>query len=126
MKSATTPRTKTAQTTKAKAVKTSVAPKTSTVSKPAKALAAPQEVAPAKPHKLQKEKLVRDSFTMPETEFAQIAAIKKRAMAFQREVKKSEVLRAGLRSLQGLSEPQLKSLLEALPVIKTGRPKKGR
>ena len=74
--------------------------------------------------KARKEKLVRDSFTMPEGEFKLIAAVKQRAMSFQREVKKSEVLRAGLMALQGLSEAQLRALLENLPVLKTGRPKK--
>lgn len=79
---------------------------------------------PPKPMKPRKEKLVRDSFTMPEGEFKLIAAIKQRAMSFQREVKKSEVLRAGLMALQELSESQLRALLESLPVLKTGRPKK--
>ena len=71
-----------------------------------------------------KEKLVRDSFSMPESDFKLISAVKKRALAFERVTKKSEVLRAGLKALQGLSETQLKALLETLPVIKTGRPKK--
>lgn len=79
----------------------------------------------AKSAKAPKDKLVRDGFTMPESEFKLIDTVKQRAMAFKREVKKSEVLRAGLKALQGLSEQQLKALLETLPTLKTGRPKKG-
>lgn len=71
-----------------------------------------------------KTKLVRDGFTMPESEFRQIAALKARALGLQRSVKKSEVLRAGLLALQALKDEQLLVILESLPVIKTGRPKK--
>ena len=89
---------------------------------PAVAKEIPKAAKGPKPPK--KEKLVRDSFSMPESDFKLISAVKKRALAFERVTKKSEVLRAGLKALQGLSEPQLKALLETLPVIKTGRPKK--
>jgi hypothetical protein len=61
---------------------------------------------------------------MPEADFKLIAAVKQRALQFQHTAKKSEILRAGLVALQGLGEPQLRSLLENLPVVKTGRPKK--
>jgi len=71
-----------------------------------------------------KDKLVRDSFTMPESDFKLIAEIKRRALGMEKVVKKSEVLRAGLTALQTLPEAQLKALLDNLPVIKTGRPKK--
>lgn len=89
---------------------------------PAKVTQAPK--ATKGPKLPKKEKLVRDSFSMPESDFKLISAVKKRALAFERVTKKSEVLRAGLKALQGLSETQLKALLETLPVIKTGRPKK--
>ncbi len=92
---------------------------------PAVVAQAPKATKSTKGPKLpKKEKLVRDSFSMPESDFKLISAVKKRALAFERVTKKSEVLRAGLKALQGLSEPQLKALLETLPVIKTGRPKK--
>ncbi|MEY2729908.1 MAG: hypothetical protein RL584_1034, partial [Pseudomonadota bacterium] len=71
-----------------------------------------------------KDKLIRDSFTMPESDFERIASVKQRALQFQHVAKKSEVLRAGLAALQGLSDAQLRAILEGLPVIKTGRPKK--
>jgi hypothetical protein len=61
---------------------------------------------------------------MPESDFERIASVKQRALQFQHVAKKSEVLRAGLAALQGLSNAQLRAVLESLPVIKTGRPKK--
>jgi len=73
--------------------------------------------------KLPKAKLVRDSFTMPAAEFALIAQLKARAMGFQRDTRKSELLRAGLQALASLSDAQLKQALVALPPLKAGRPK---
>ena len=93
------------------------APKVTKAVKPAPAATAANKSS-------KKPKLIRDSFTMPDADFKLIAAVKQRALGFQKAVKKSEVLRAGLKALQGLSEPQLKALLETLPVLKTGRPKK--
>jgi hypothetical protein len=69
------------------------------------------------------QKLVRDSFTMPKGEYAAIEAVKQRAMALGRQVKKSEVLRAGLRALASMSDRSLTTALAAVPTLKTGRPK---
>lgn len=69
-------------------------------------------------------KLVRDSFTMPQLDFDLIPALKKRALAFQRPAKKSELLRAGLHALAALDDARLKKALDALATIKAGRPKK--
>ncbi len=69
-------------------------------------------------------KLVRDSFTMPQLDFDLIPALKKRALAFQRPAKKSELLRAGLHALAALDDARLKKALDALTTIKAGRPKK--
>src|SRR6218665_4135038 len=69
-----------------------------------------------------KPKLVRDSFTIPKTEFAAIDKLKTRAIALGTSVKKSELLRAGLMALQGLSDAAYKSALTAVPTLKTGRP----
>jgi hypothetical protein len=71
-----------------------------------------------------KAKLVRDSFTMPRADFDLIAALKQRALGFQRPTKKSELLRAGLHALLDLDEARLRSALEALVSLKPGRPKK--
>jgi hypothetical protein len=75
----------------------------------------------AKPRPL----LVRDSFTMPEADFALIAKLKSTALSGQRATKKSELLRAGLQVLAGLDAPALLVVLDRLETVKTGRPKKG-
>ena len=66
---------------------------------------------------------MRDSFTIPKDEYAVIEALKQRANALAQPVKKSELLRAGLKMLAGLSDAALRSALQAVPSIKTGRPK---
>ena len=71
-----------------------------------------------------KKKVVRDSFTMPEEEYLKIAEIKSICQNAGMHVKKSEVLRAGLKLLSGASVARLKRVLGDLPKIKTGRPKK--
>lgn len=69
-----------------------------------------------------KPKLVRDSFTFPEADYARIGALKQRAMAAGREVKKSEVLRAGLVALSALSDAALLETLDSVDKLKPGRP----
>jgi hypothetical protein len=77
-----------------------------------------------KKEKTEKVKVVRDSFTIPKTEYAQIAAMKKRAMALGLEVKKSELLRAGLALLSATSDAAFRKALGNVPTLKTGRPGK--
>jgi hypothetical protein len=69
--------------------------------------------------------LVRDSFTMPEGDFALIAQLKSTALGARRAAKKSELLRAGLQILAGLDAESLVVVLDRLEAVKTGRPKKG-
>lgn len=82
-------------------------------------------VEATKPAKLHR-KPVRDSFTMPETDFSLIATLKARALAAKRETKKSELLRAGLHALASLDTAGLMAALQQLEPVKIGRPKKGR
>ncbi len=101
--------------------------KATSASKPAPAKAAAK---PDKNHKKEKKadskvKVVRDSFTMPQTDYELIAALKQNALAAGLHVKKSELLRAGLQVLSKLNAAQLKRAILALEKIKTGRPKKG-
>lgn len=86
-----------------------------TPSKAPKAAPAPKE---------KKLKVVRDSYTIPKAEYAQLGELKKRALALGLSAKKSEVLRAGLMLLSQQSDTQLKSSLSKVPAIKTGRPAK--
>lgn len=80
--------------------------------------------APEKPAKAPKVRLVRDSFTMPEADFALVATLKERALKKGRAAKKSELLRAGLQLLGQQSPAALVAALERLQPIKTGRPKR--
>lgn len=71
-----------------------------------------------------KVKVVRDSFTMPKTDYEKIATLKQACLKAGLHVKKSELLRAGLHVLSNLSTAQLKLEIGKLAEIKTGRPKK--
>lgn len=118
---------KAAPTAAAKAVK--VAPKPAAKKAPAaKKIVVAKTVkaatpVPAKDAKVKKPKLVRDSFTIPKDEYAVIEALKQRASTLAQPVKKSELLRAGLKVLATLSDSGLRTALQAVPSIKTGRPK---
>jgi hypothetical protein len=70
-----------------------------------------------------KQKLVRDSFTIPKVEYAVLEGLKERAANLRRPTKKSELLRAGVVALQAMSDKAFLSVLNAVPSLKTGRPK---
>jgi hypothetical protein len=89
-------------------------------------VATPQPVKPVKavkPAKVKKPKLVRDSFTIPKDEYVVIDSLKIRAGKLGQAVKKSELLRAGVKALAAMSDIQFKAALSNVPTIKTGRPK---
>ena len=89
-------------------------------------VATPQPVKPVKavkPAKVKKPKLVRDSFTIPKDEYVVIDSLKTRAGKLGQAVKKSELLRAGVKALAAMSDIQFKAALNNVPTIKTGRPK---
>src|SRR5438552_97249 len=83
---------------------------------------APRERAAQSP-KPPKLKLVRDSFTIPRDEYGVIDALKLRAARLGRIAKKSELLRAGLKLLAACTDAGLLGALDAVPPVKTGRPK---
>lgn len=99
------------------------ATKTKAAAAPAASSKPAATVAPAKEAKAKKPKLVRDSFTIPKDEYAVVETLKQRAATLAQPAKKSELLRAGLKLLAGLSDTALRSALQAVPSIKTGRPK---
>lgn len=74
--------------------------------------------------KLAKMKMVRDSFTIPREEYAQLGLLKVRLAELGQPAKKSELLRAGIKLLVTMTDAKLKATMKAVPVIKTGRPKK--
>lgn len=82
-------------------------------------------VEPAKAKKARKPKLVRDSFTLPEADYALFAELKTRCLAQGVAVKKSELLRLGLVLLAELAPQALAERAQSLEKIKTGRPAKG-
>ncbi|MEQ1803806.1 MAG: hypothetical protein ABL900_00365 [Burkholderiaceae bacterium] len=73
-----------------------------------------------------KMKLVRDSFTMPKTEYAAIDALKQRALSLAHPVKKSELLRAGIGALKAMSDVAFLAAVKVIPSLKTGRPKRAK
>lgn len=110
-----------------RAVRTSVkmvAPAASAKPATKAAIKKPAAVEPVVKKQKIKVKVVRDSFTMPQNEYQKIAQIKETCLEAGLQVKKSEVLRAGLKALAGMSPAQLKRALSGLEKIKTGRPKK--
>ncbi|RZL09512.1 MAG: hypothetical protein EOP40_09620 [Rubrivivax sp.] len=113
----------------AKSATAPVAAKPATATKapapaPARKRVAAKKAPAASVVKKVKQKLVRDSFTMPSADFALIDQLKTRAIGFKRPAKKSELLRAGLKALSALSDAKLKSVLDGLTPLKAGRPKK--
>ena len=86
---------------------------------------ATKKTAASKPVKVKKPKLLRDSYTMPEGEYAEISALKKRCLKAGVSAKKSEILRAAIANLTKLSDSSLLAAIQRLAVIKTGRPAKG-
>lgn len=70
-----------------------------------------------------KQQLVRDSFTIPKNEYHAMDQLKKRAMGLEHEVRKGELLRAGIQALAAMNDKAFLAALKAVPTLKTGRPK---
>ncbi len=79
--------------------------------------------APVEQPKERKAKLVRDSFTMPEQEYAVLGQVKKACIKAGFEIKKSDLLRIGVALISQLDMATLQQVLASLPQLKTGRPK---
>lgn len=69
-----------------------------------------------------KDKVIRDSFTLPSGDYELIAIIRQRCLESAVNATKSEVVRAGLHILQSLSDEELIGAIESLEKVKTGRP----
>ncbi len=80
--------------------------------------------AASKQLKEKKIKLVRDSFTIPKPEYLIFDALKSRALVLGQAVKKSELLRAGIKALASMSDAQFTATLKSVPTLKSGRPSK--
>jgi hypothetical protein len=77
-----------------------------------------------KARRAKKDKVVRDSFTMPKSDYEKIAALKQKCLAAGVSVKKSELLRAGLLMLESAAQKRLLAAVSAVEQVKTGRPSK--
>jgi hypothetical protein len=109
----------------ARAVRAKAAPTPAKVAQQAaRAIAAPAKSTRAKaaPAPAARPHLVRDSFTMPEQEYAVLATVKQACLKAGFEVKKSELLRIGVALLGQLDTASLRAVLDSLPQLKTGRP----
>jgi hypothetical protein len=107
---------------KNKSASTKKAPKEKVV---AAEKAAPVKAAVAvKDKRAKKEKVVRDSFTMPKSDYDKIAALKQKCLEAGVSVKKSEILRAGLVLLESAALKRLLAAVSAVEQVKTGRPAK--
>jgi hypothetical protein len=109
----------------AKTVRAKAAPTPAKVAQQAaRAIAAPAKSTRTKaaPAPLARPRLVRDSFTMPEQEYAVLATVKQACLKAGFEVKKSELLRIGVALLGQLDTASLRAVLDSLPQLKTGRP----
>lgn len=85
-----------------------------TTAKPGKAS---KEAKAGKPAKA----MVRDSFRFPKAEYAVLDTLKERAVNAGKAVKKSELLRAGLKALAALPDLAFRTALDALPARKPHR-----
>jgi len=90
----------------------------------AKKTPAKATVSASKADKLTKPQLVRDSFTIPESEYAVLAKVKKACLKEGFEIKKSELIRIGVALLADMSSSKVKSAKKKLQTVKTGRPRK--
>jgi hypothetical protein len=113
---------------KAAPKKTTKAAAAKPVRKPAAAKVAParrKKAAPLVRETQDRASLVRDSFTMPEAEYAVLAQAKQACLKAGIDVKKSELLRIAVALLGRMDAAALKKALANLPIIKTGRPRAG-
>ena len=67
--------------------------------------------------KLKRGAVVRDCFSFPEVEYDHLVDLKKRLLAEGVDIKKSELLRAGLALLSSMNEDDMKVLLAKVPRI---------
>jgi len=84
----------------------------------------PEALPEPKVAKEKKQKMVRDSVTIPKAEYHVLDAMKQRAAQLQTMVKKTELIRAGIKHLSNLPDAAFLAAISAVPSLKTGRPAK--
>ena len=61
---------------------------------------------------------------MPDSEYAQIAVLKKRIADFGGKARRSELMRAGIAALAAMNNVELTAIMAGIERIRPGRPKK--
>ena len=79
-------------------------------------------IAPVVQELPKKERVIRDSFTLPSGDYELIAAVRQRCLNSAININKSEVIRAGLHALMEMPEEDLVELVNNLEKVKPGRP----
>lgn len=69
-------------------------------------------------------KTIRDTFSIPQCDYNLIAHLRNQCLLQGIQTTKSEIVRAGLRALNGLTVDELKQAASKIEKVKTGRPKK--
>jgi hypothetical protein len=110
-----------AATTAAKPAAAQPAPKKSPSARKAAHVPEPFAAKAGKAAKVKKTRLVRDTFTMPEPEYALIRNLKKRCLDEGVSVKKNEILRAAVAGLAQLSDASVLAAVRRLEVVQMGR-----
>lgn len=85
---------------------------------------APVETKSDKRLKAKKTKLVREHFTLPKLEYLMLDALKIRTVKLGGSVKKSALIRAGIKALAAMSDASFLTALKAVPAIKADRASK--
>ena len=101
------------------AAKVAAKPAAKAASKPA-----PKAAAADKPAKEKKVKMVRDSISIPKLEYQVLDELKVRAGKLGAPIKKTELIRAGIKALAALPDAAFLLAVRAVPSLKTGRPAK--
>ncbi|TCG06945.1 hypothetical protein BZM27_22775 [Paraburkholderia steynii] len=86
----------------------------------------PPRLAHHRREHVKREKVVRDTFTMPRADYEKIAMLKQRCLDAGVAVKKSELVRAGLLLLTSEPTKRLLAAVNAVEPVKTGRPPKSK
>jgi hypothetical protein len=106
-----------------RAAKKAVPSKAKAVTAAVVAKAVEAEVPVVKSAKTHKPKLVRDSFTIPKDEYQVLESLKSRGLGLGQQVRKSELLRAGIQALAAMNDRAFLNAVGGVPTLKTGRPK---
>lgn len=69
------------------------------------------------------EKVIRDAFTMQQSDMKTIKYIKQKCLQAGIEANKSLIVRAGIQKLSNMPINELREVINNLPKIKVGRPK---